>query len=281
MSLPDRGLGGKRILVTGGSMGIGLAVSHRLAELGAAVIIASRGADALEAAVVSLPGTGHRGIVLDVSDASAWGSAMAEIDSGGALHGLVTAAAVIAPIGALEDVAMDEFATAIMINLVGTALALHHAVPRLRVVAARAVTFSGGGGTSPLARFDAYAASKAGVVRLTENLAAGGSVEVNCVSPGFVATRMHAETLAAGPQGAGADYYARTQSQLEKGGFSAAEAAELVAFLIGDGSRGITGRVISAQWDPWRDPAFQDRLRSDPDLGTLRRIDEQFFTRAS
>jgi NAD(P)-dependent dehydrogenase (short-subunit alcohol dehydrogenase family) len=275
----DLDLDGKRTLVTGGSMGIGLEVSRRLAELGAAVIVASRGRDALEAAVGSLPGAGHRGIVLDVSDPGAWETAMGEIDSGGELHGLVTAAALIAPIGALQDVAMDEFVSTIAVNLVGTALALHHAVPRLRAVAGRAVTFSGGGGTSPLARFDAYAASKAGVIRLTENVAADGSIEVNCVSPGFVATRMHDETLAVGPAGAGADYYERTQSHLEEGGFPASEAAELVAFLIDDASRGITGRVISAQWDPWRNDVFRERLRNDPALARLRRIDDQFFVR--
>ena len=90
-------------------------------------------------------------------------------------------------------------------------LALQFALPRLRARGGRAVTFSGGGGTSPLPRYDAYAASKAAVIRLTENLAAGGEIEVNAVAPGFVATRMHDETLRAGPEAAGQSYYQRTQ----------------------------------------------------------------------
>ena len=69
------------------------------------------------------------------------------------------------------------------------------------------MTFSGGGGTSPLPRYDAYAASKAAVVRLTENLAADGEIEINAVAPGFVATRMHDGTLQAGPKAAGQRYY--------------------------------------------------------------------------
>jgi 3-oxoacyl-[acyl-carrier protein] reductase len=88
---------------------------------------------------------------------------------------------------------------------------------------------------------------------------------------------MHDETLAAGPEGAGTDYYERTQTQLKEGGASVSEAAELVAFLLDEASRGITGRVISAQWDPWREDDFRGRLRGDPALGKLRRIDEQFF----
>ena len=73
------------------------------------------------------------------------------------------------------------------------------------------------------------------MVRLTENIATDGAIEINCVAPGFVATRMHDGTLAAGPDAVGSAYYARTQEQIEAGGFPAAEAAELVAFLLRTG----------------------------------------------
>ena len=53
-----------------------------------------------------------------------------------------------------------------------------------------------------------------------------------------------------------------------------------VAFLLSEDARGISGRLISAPWDPWREPEFQARLRSERDLATIRRIDEQFFTTA-
>jgi 3-oxoacyl-[acyl-carrier protein] reductase len=268
-----------RILVTGGSLGIGLEVSRELARRGGRVIVAARGTEAIEAALGSLAGDGHEGISLDVSDPCAWEDAAAGIDAGGELHGLVTAAGILGPIGALPDLPPAELIATVSINLVGTMLALRFALPRLRASGGRAVTFSGGGGTSPLPRYDAYAASKAGVVRLTENVAAGGEIEINAVAPGFVATRMHSETLAAGPEAAGQSYYRRTQTQLAEGGFPASEAAELVAFLLGPEAVGITGRLISAQWDPWRDAGFRERLRGDSDLGTLRRIDEQFFTR--
>jgi NAD(P)-dependent dehydrogenase (short-subunit alcohol dehydrogenase family) len=171
---------------------------------------------------------------------------------------------VVGPVGSLDQLAMDEFASAISINLVGTALALHHAMPRPRATRGRAVTSSGGGGTAPLAHYDAYAASKAGVVRLTKNVAAAGAFEVNTVAPGFVATRMHDGTLQAGPDAAGAAYYERTQAQIAAGGFPAGEAAELVAFLLGPESRGVTGRLISAQWAPWRDQALSGSTTPTP-----------------
>jgi len=49
-------------------------------------------------------------------------------------------------------------------------------------------------------------------------------------------------------------------------------------FLLSDASRGITGRLISAPWDPWREPDFRQRLERERDLATVRRIDDQFFT---
>lgn len=272
---------GRRVLVTGGSLGIGLEVSRELARRGHRVIVAARGAEAIEAALHSLEGAGHSGIVLDVSAPGSWRDAASRLDEGGELHGLVTAAGVLGPIGSLDAVDPDRFSETIAVNLVGTAFALQFALPRLRASGGRAVTFSGGGGTGPLARYDAYAASKAGVVRLTENVAADGAIEINCVAPGFVATRMHAGTLEAGPEAAGQAYFARTQDELAGGGFPAERAAQLVAWLLSDEAAGITGRLLSAQWDPWDEEAFRARLREDPDLGRLRRIDEQFYVRAS
>jgi NAD(P)-dependent dehydrogenase (short-subunit alcohol dehydrogenase family) len=272
-------LAGRTVLINGGSRGIGLEVARALAERDARVLLAARSADALAAALAELPGEGHARIVLDVSVAAQWPAAMEAVDRQGALHGLVCAAGVLGPVGPLEDVDPGEVERAVSINLLGTMLALAHALPRLRTAGGRAVTFSGGGATSPLPRYDAYAMSKAAVVRLTENIAAAGEVDVNCVAPGFVATDIHGGTLRAGPGAAGADYYARTRAQLEQGGFPAREAAELVCFLLSDAAAGISGRLLSAQWDPWREPSFRDRLRSDPTLGTLRRIDGMQFER--
>jgi 3-oxoacyl-[acyl-carrier protein] reductase len=243
------------------------------------VVVVARGTEAIDAALDALDGSGHEGISLDVSDPRAWEDAAVRIDAGGKLHGLVTAAGVLGPIGALDDLAPADLIETVAVNLVGTMLSLLFALPRLRGCGGRAVTFSGGGGTSPLPRYDAYAASKAAVVRLTENLAAGGEIEINAVAPGFVATRMHDGTLRAGPEAAGQRYYDYTCQQLREGGFPRSEAAELVAFLLGPEAAGISGRLISAQWDPWREEAFRERLRSDPELAKLRRIDEHFFTR--
>jgi 3-oxoacyl-[acyl-carrier protein] reductase len=275
-------LAGRRELVTGGSMGIGRAVAEALASAGAEVIVAARTADAVEETVAALGGPPHAGVAFDVSSPEGWDRALKLVEERGGLDGLVAAAGTLGPIGAIDEIPPADFDRTIAVNLFGTMLGLHRCMPLLAARGGAAVTFSGGGGTSPLARYDAYAASKAAVVRLTENVAVAArerGVRINSISPGFVATRMHQETLAAGPERVGGEYYERTRRDLEQGGVPASVAAEMACFLLSDEAAGITGKLLSAPWDPWRDEAFRARLRADPDLATLRRIDDQFFVR--
>jgi 3-oxoacyl-[acyl-carrier protein] reductase len=252
-------------------MGIGFATAQALAERGARLLLVARGAEALERVAAELPGSGHEHRAFDVSDEAAWEELGVVLDE---LHGLVCAAAVIDPVGKIGAYAPTAFRRTLEINLFGSFLAVHHCLPALRAGSGSVVLFGGGGATSPLPRYDAYAASKAAVVRLAENLApalAEEGISINCVAPGFVITRMHDSTLAAGPEGAGEDYYARTQKGIAEGGFPASEAAELVCRLL----QGVpfSGKLISAQWDPWRDESFLERFAAERDLGTLRRID--------
>jgi NAD(P)-dependent dehydrogenase (short-subunit alcohol dehydrogenase family) len=298
---------GRRILITGASRGIGREIAGLLAELGASVIVAARSRADVERCVEELgrsdrrPGEGesrlgdsggdgrgkgrpggedHRGLVLDVGDEHAW----REASESGALEGvdgLVTAAATLAPVGPIDSYSADEFWRTMRVNVLGTLLAVKACLGSLEKSSGAVVTFAGGGATSPLPRYDAYAASKAAVVRLSENLGqelCARGVRVNCVSPGFVATGIHAATREAGPELAGEGYFADTERRLGAGGDPAREAAELTAFLLSAAAEGIAGRLISARWDPWREPAFQQRLRDDPALATLRRIDDQLFT---
>lgn len=260
-----------RVLITGGSMGIGLAVAQALAAQDTRLILVARGAEALEQAAASLPGDGHEWHAFDVSDEAAWGAVQL-----GELQGLVCAAAVTAPIGAIGTYEPADFRRTLEINVLGTLLAIHHCLPAIRTGGGSIVTFGGGGATGPRPRFDAYAASKAAVARLSENLAETiAPVPINCVAPGFVATRLQEQTLAAGPELAGRAYYERTRGEIEQGGFPPSEAGELVALLLSGVP--FSGKLISAQWDPWRDPSFHDRLAADPSFATLRRIDGMMF----
>jgi NAD(P)-dependent dehydrogenase (short-subunit alcohol dehydrogenase family) len=244
------------------------------------VVALARSRRDVERCAAELPGEGHRALALDVGDRASWEAAAAA----GALRsidGLVSAAAVLAPVGPIGTYPPEAFWQTMRVNVFGTLLAVHTCLGSLEASGGAVVTFAGGGATGPQPRYDAYATSKAAVARLSENLAlelADRGVRVNAISPGFVATEIHAATLRAGPDLAGEAYFAGTERQLGTGGVPARRAAELTAFLLGEASRGITGRLISAPWDPWEDAVFQQRLRTEPDLATIRRIDDQFFT---
>lgn len=275
--MTSRSLEGRRVLVTGGSLGIGRAISHELASQGASVTIAARSRGALVDALAELPGEGHASLRLDVAQEAEWFAAARALETAGPLHGVVCSAGILGPIGRIDEVDVNEFINVLSVNLVGTFLTLRHTLGLLEQAGGRAVALSGGGATAPFPRFDGYAASKAAVVRLVENVAETTTVELNCVAPGFVATRMHEQTLESGPERVGPPYYERTKRELQDGGYPASEAAGLVSFLISDAAAGISGRLISAQWDPWRETEFRARLRTDAGLGRVRRIDGQFF----
>jgi NAD(P)-dependent dehydrogenase (short-subunit alcohol dehydrogenase family) len=277
--LEDLDLTGRRVLVTGASRGIGAEVASVLAQHGARLVLVARDGERLRGHARTLPGEGHSALAFDVADEEAWRAAQQE----GALariDGVVSAAAALTPVGPIGSYEPRELWRTLQVNVYGTFLAVHTCLPTLEAGGGAVVTFAGGGATAPQPRYDAYATSKAAVVRLTENIAcelAGRGVRCNAVSPGFVATEIHAATLRAGAEVVGEDYFATTTRQLEQGGVPARDGAELTAFLLGEGAQGITGKLISAPWDPWREESFRQRLREEPDLATVRRIDDQFF----
>jgi NAD(P)-dependent dehydrogenase (short-subunit alcohol dehydrogenase family) len=270
-----------RVLVTGASRGLGRVVAMRLAELGRPVTVAARDATTLGHALADLdPVAGaapHAALPLDVSDPAAWAAA----DVSGAFDdvtGLVCAHGTIGPIGDVTEIDFDAYMSTLAVNVGGCLLAAKTLAPRLRATDGAAVLLSGGGATGPFARFDAYATSKVATVRLAENLHASG-LRVNAVAPGFLVTAMQADVLDQGAERVGAAYFEKVRDAVANNkGDDPARAAALIAFLLSDAARGISGKLLSAPWDPWDDEAFLARLRAEQDLATLRRIDDQFFT---
>jgi 3-oxoacyl-[acyl-carrier protein] reductase len=139
---------------------------------------------------------------------------------------------------------------------------------------AKIICFSGGGATSPRPNFAAYGVSKTGVVRLVETLAAewqGQAFDINAVAPGAIFTRMTGQILARGASVAGKAEFERASKQSRDNAAELAKVFSLVEFLLSPRSDGISGKLISAIWDPWdKFDQFKDDLNAD--IYTLRRI---------
>ena len=256
----------KNILITGGSLGLGFACAQECLRAGGKIVIYARDPAHVEAAVQKLEplGTGNiAGVAGDVTSLQGLDAALDMLESRfGAITSLVHAAAVQGPIGEITTVDPDEWLNAIRINLFGTFLAVRQTCARMKARGGRIVLFSGGGAAAPFPNYTAYACSKTGVVRFAETVAqemAPYGIEINALAPGLVATRMLAQTLAAGQT---------PKSQP----VPASVGAEAAAFLLSDAAAGITGKLLAARHDGWRDwPEHVNELR-DRDIFTLRRI---------
>ena len=277
MKLKDRG-----IVITGASQGLGKSIAEACVDEGAHVLICARDQQVLaqtHAELVARANSGQR-IEAQRADVSRADDMRRLFEVASLklprLDGLVNNAGVYGPKGLLEDVDIEAWWKSIEINLLGVALACREALPIFRGQKyGKIVNLSGGGATAPLPRISAYAASKAAVVRLTETLAhetLGAGIDVNAIAPGALNTRLLDEVLAEGPERVGSEFYARAQTQKAQGGAPLEKGSDLCVFLLSEASDGITGRLISAMWDPWQ--SLVDRMEDlrQTDVYTLRRI---------
>jgi 3-oxoacyl-[acyl-carrier protein] reductase len=275
-------LAGRAAIVTGGSHGLGLEIARAFVTAGARVVVCARDTEALDRARADLESVAAHAdavatIAADVSDPESVERLVAfAVERFSQIHVLVNNAGVYGPKGLVEEVSWDEWEHAVRVNLFGSVLCSRAVLPHFRANGyGKIVQLSGGGATSPLPRLSAYAASKAAVVRFAETLAEelrGTGTDVNAVAPGALNTRLLDEVLDAGPDRVGESFYERALEQRSAGGTPLDLPARLVVFLASAASDGLTGKLISAPWDPWAEfPGHIEDLRTS-DVYTLRRI---------
>jgi len=275
-------LEGRAAIITGASQGLGLAITRAYVAAGADVLICAREGQLLEQAQKEVAKLSKRGQKVEAQVADV--SKRAEVDRlvdlalqiFPRLHILVNNAGIYGPKGMIEKVNWDEWVRAIEINLFGSVLMCRAVLPHFKAQQyGKIVQLSGGGATNPLPRISAYAASKAAVVRFAETLAEevrGDHIDVNAIAPGALNTRLLDEVLASGPEKVGQEFYDRAVKQKAQGGSALEKGAELAVFLGSATSDGLTGKLLSALWDPWeRLTDYLQELRQT-DVSTLRRI---------
>lgn len=275
-------LGKKIAIITGANQGLGLEISKQYLESGADLMICARNSVLLDQAhqeLLALAAPTQK-VVAQVADVSRQEDVAAlvgeTVKQFGRVDILVNNAGVYGPKGPSEDVDWSEWVDAIEVNLFGSVLMCRAVLPHFKAAGGgKIVQLSGGGATQPLPMISAYAVSKAAIIRFIETLAEEvreQHIDVNAIAPGALNTRMLKEILEAGPEKVGHAFYERSVKQRDNGGAPLEKGAELAVFLGSSLSDGITGKLISAVWDPWADfPAHLEELKAT-DIYTLRRI---------
>ncbi|MBI5246480.1 MAG: SDR family oxidoreductase [Elusimicrobia bacterium] len=275
-------LDGRGVLITGASMGLGRAIAEACAAEGADVFLCARGAKELERAQSEIaekaaPGKKVHALAADVSKPDAVEKLVqAALKALPNLQGLVNCAGIYGPPGALDEVDWAEWVKTLEINLFGTVALCRAVLPAFRKRGyGKIINLSGGGASGPLPRMSAYATSKGAIVHFTETLATelkGTGIDVNALAPGPLNTRLLDQILEAGPDKVGPDFYARSVKQKKDGGAPMDKGAALCAYLLSSDGDGITGKLLSAQWDPWQTLREHRADLEGGDIYALRRI---------
>ena len=243
---------GRKALVTGGASGFGFAVAERLTQAGASVAIADLDPDVVTAAAARLPGA--LPVTMDVADRAAVVAGTAKAaDAFGGLDTLVNSAGVF-EFRPFEEISEREWDWMLDVNLKGVFLSCQAAMPYLRDSGrGRIVNVASDAGKKGYALISTYAASKFGVVGLTESLAAEfgpDGVTVNAVCPATVSeTGMGQKVLEQKVR-----LFGKPADQvLEEGAAryplrrlgTVADVADTIMFLISDSAGWISGESIN------------------------------------
>jgi NAD(P)-dependent dehydrogenase (short-subunit alcohol dehydrogenase family) len=275
-------LKGKNILLTGGTQGFGLSLAKELIRCQANLFVCARSKTSIESimGVFDLIKQREQKIHASVTDISSSSEVEELYKESKKLFGhidiLINNAGVIGTIDKFLTSDPKKWQEVININFIGSALMIQRFLPdMLEQKFGKIIQLSGGGATSPLQGMSAYASSKVAIVRLIETLSeeyANSGVEFNSVAPGIMKTRLLNEMLNAGSEKIGETLFNKTMNRNDEVNDSTGKACRLVLFLCSDESKGISGKLISAEWDNWEIWPEHIKELANSDLYTLRRV---------
>lgn len=265
---------GTRVLVTGGGRGIGAHTAEHLAERGCRVAICARTEEEIEAtaARISAGGVGPvKPYVCDVSDPKGVREMITRVIEGmDGLDVLVNNAGVMGPMGRLEDAALEDWRRPLEVNLFGTVNCTHAVLPWMMEQGhGKIINVAGGGiGWKKISsRLSAYVTSKFALYGFTEAMAKDleeCNIQVNIVSPGPVETALWDGNVS--PE-------RRREIKQTGQDLSGEPVARLIAFLASARSAGLTGKILSANWDDLDDLEGDVESLNGSCRNTLRKID--------
>jgi 3-oxoacyl-[acyl-carrier protein] reductase len=264
-------------VVTGASRGLGRAIALELLRAGHEVLLVARDEAALAqvASEANAKGKAHT-LALDLETPGAVAALAARAEQLGGARVLINNAAIQGPIGPAWEVDALAFERTLRADFLVPVALCRALLPQM--IARREgwiVNISGGGATSPRRNFSAYAAAKTALVRFGETLAAEAGphgVRVNSVAPGAFSSGMTREVAAAGDAAGPGEQKVAGRLLAEHDDANAGKCAQLILYLTAGEGRDITGKLISARWDPWNSLHTGWDQLSQSDIYTLRRV---------
>lgn len=248
----DIGLKGKRVVVTAGAQGIGLAITEAFVAAGAQVHLCDVNEDFLAAAKKQLPQVSQSRT--DVSNEQQVDAMFAGLASRwGALDVLVNNAGVAGPTAKVEDTDLAAWEQTIAVNLTGPFLCTRRAVPLLKAAGGGSiVNLSSAAGRLGFPLRTPYSASKFGVIGLTETWAmelGPSKIRVNAILPGIVAGDRQERVIAAKAASYGLDHEEMRQRLLSKVSLrsmvTAQDIANQIIFICSPAGASISGQSLS------------------------------------
>jgi short-subunit dehydrogenase len=264
--------------ITGATGFAGSKISAHLASLGMDLILSACNELKLQESVEVLskkyPAIKVKGIVCDLSNPDSW-SEGSEFIKEFCIDNYINCAGVQGKLGPGLEISQDEMTNVFNVNLFSSIYFTNIVTKNLQHGNKLSVIhFSGGGSTGPRPLFMPYSLSKTALLRFVENFAAENTnrnVRINVIAPGVMPSKMQEEVVSNPVLKESKDYLV-AEKALSSRGLGSTKFIELCDFLLSDRSEGITGKLISAEWDNWT--VWPDHLAEliSSDLYTLRRI---------
>jgi NAD(P)-dependent dehydrogenase (short-subunit alcohol dehydrogenase family) len=187
---------------------------------------------------------------------------------------LVSSVGTTEPIGKFFDLDFEQWEQSIDVNFIAQLRFLHAIWPSRRPDSIVDIMLMAGGGTNgPWSNYSAYCVSKIALIKMCE-LIDDEVLSANAfvIGPGYTRTRIHQETLRAGPDAAGIEY-GKVIKYLEQAGTSIDEIYEHMRWCMAQGRGVAGGRNFSTVHDPWKQEgvALAKKLLGDRDAFRLRR----------
>ena len=243
---------GKRVIVTAGAAGIGLAIASAFHARGAKVWVCDVADEALAAAAAALPGIGA--MRCDVADAAQVDDFVAAaVGAMGGLDIVINNAGIAGPAAPVESISAADWARTMAVNVNGQFHVAHATVPHLKANGWGAmICMASVAGKYAFPLRTPYAASKAAVISFARSLSVElgpHKIRVNAIAPGVVAGDRIRRVFTDRAATRGITYEEMEQVALRAVSLKTAvepeEIAELVLFLCAPTGRAITGQVHS------------------------------------